>query len=120
KEHVDGGITCFFLNKSIDENDFSNDKGYFLSSVSDLKLKSKTTKYNYVIKTSFEREGYDNISRNLYDEKQVVLKGVLNLLKKEPNCISCVVTSVGYLGMPKRYISNTMYIPKENIKKIME
>ncbi|WP_197474477.1 hypothetical protein, partial [Tenacibaculum ovolyticum] len=119
KEHVNGGITCFFLNKSIDENDFYNDKGFILSSVSDLELKSKTTKYNYVVKTFFKTKRYDNnISSN--DRENIVLKGVLNLLKEEPNCISCVATSVGYMGMPKRYISNTMYIPKENIKKIME
>ena len=119
KEHVNGGITCFFLNKSISKNDFSNDKGFILSSVSDLELKSKTTKYNYVVKTFFKTKIYDN-NLSSVDRKNIVLKEVSNLLNKEPNCISCVATSVGYMGMPKRYISNTMYIPKENIKKIME
>ncbi|WP_064967187.1 hypothetical protein [Tenacibaculum ovolyticum] len=120
KEHTGGRIDCFFKNKKIKESDYINYKGYFLSSVGDPKLKSKATKYNYVISTSFERKGYDNISSNLDDEEKLVLKGVSNLLNKDPKCISCIATAVTMYGMPKRYISNTMYIPKENIKTIME
>ncbi|WP_157578239.1 hypothetical protein, partial [Tenacibaculum ovolyticum] len=111
KEHIGARVDCFFKNKKINENDYIDYKGYFLSSVGDLKLKSKTTKYNYAIKTFFKREGYDNISSNLYDEEKLVLKGVSNLLNKEPKCISCVANSIAYMNIPKRYISNTMYIP---------
>ncbi|WP_422090776.1 hypothetical protein [Tenacibaculum ovolyticum] len=118
KKHTGARVDCFFKNKKINKRYYIDYKGCLLSSVGN--LKSKTSKYNYVINTFFKREGYDNISSNLYDEEKLALKRVSNLLNKEPNCISCVVTSVGYMGMPKRYISNTMYIPKENIKKIME
>lgn len=119
KEHNRARVDCFFKNKKIDENDYIDYKGFLLSSVGYLKLNSKTTKYNYVIKTFFETKKYDN-SLSSADRKNIVLKGVLNLLNKDPKCISCIATAVTMYGMPKRYISNTMYIPKENIKKIME
>jgi len=116
KEHT-GGLTikCFFLDKIINENDFSDYKSYYLQSRwNKSELINKTSKeYIYKVNAVFR----DNID----SKKEKIIKGINEFINENnTNCLSCVATSVAYMNIPKRYISNTMCISKKELKKVMK
>lgn len=119
KEHNIARVKCFFLNKSIDENDFAAYKGYQLRSVRDLILVSEmSNQYTYKIKASV-KDNRSNIGSEEKTEK--VMTAIAKFMNEgNLNCLSCVATSVAYMNIPKRYISKTMCLPKEELKKVMK
>ncbi len=114
KEHSGLTVKCFLIDDIINKNYFSDYKGYYLQSIWDeSKLINKTSKKHfYKIKARF----YSDIGNN----KKVTERVKQTINKNDINCLSCVATSVAYMNVSNRYISNTMCLPKKEIKKVMK
>ena len=119
KNHDAQYLECFFKKMDINMNNFFDYKGYSLNSVMGLILISKTSnKYTYKIKTSFEDK---NSNLGGIEESERVMKGVTKFMTKDNiNCLSCIFTASAFMNTTSRYISNTMCLPKEEIKKVMK
>ena len=120
RDLLGGRIECFFIDREIIEDDFTDYKGYALCSVGDLELLTKTPTYKYKIESFFKLKGVDTVSANPTISNRNALNGAIQELKEDPNCISCVVTSVTMLNLTKRYISNTMCVPKSDLLEVID
>ncbi len=113
-------IDCFFKNERISKKDFVDYKGHISNSVGDLELISKKTKYNYKIEVFFEQKGIEKHSNNPIKQGKIVLKKLKEEFEKQTDCANCAVNAVTFMNTTKRYISNTMCLPKKEITKVME
>lgn len=118
KNHDAQYLECFFKRMTINMNNFFNYKGFALKSVGELELVSKkSNKYTYKIETSFEDKS-SNLSGGKENER--VMKAITKFMNEDnDNCLSCVFTASAFMNVPKRYISNTMYIQKEELQKVL-
>ncbi|GAA4113341.1 hypothetical protein GCM10022393_12280 [Aquimarina addita] len=112
KEHSGLILKCFYTDKKIDEDAFIHHKGYYLESIwGESELISNTQK-GYVYKaTTFVYDSMDpdnNRSKDIYQ-----------FTNSNVDCMSCVASSVAYMNIPNRYISETMCIPANGIKKLV-
>ncbi|WP_435254390.1 hypothetical protein [Tenacibaculum sp. A30] len=120
KEHLGARVDCFFKNERVNKRDYADYKGFILSSVGDLELISKKDKYTYKIKTFFEQEGIEKYSNNPIKQGEIILKKLQEDIDKQTECANCAVTAVTFMNTTKRYISNTMCLPKTEIKKVLK
>lgn len=109
-------LDCFFQNKKITKKDYKKLNNYTLSSVGELKLVSKTTDYNYIINTFFKNNG-SSVSTN--EERQKTKSSITELININDDCLSCVITAVALMNTKERYISDTMCLPKIEIRKVI-
>ncbi len=119
--HNGARVECFFKGDNVEEKDFIDNHSYTLTSVNGIKTipnpKFSEQLYYYYVKVRFVKSD-NNGSSDFLDEKNI--PEISTLLSKKPNCLSCVITAVTYMNTTKRYISNTMCLPKDELKKVVE
>ena len=112
-------FNCFFDKIQFNnQNDYNKYLGYYLRASGEIKEISKeNSMFNYVVEVTFDKKTKDNSS---YFLKKEDISNILNLLNKGNKCLSCAITSVTVLNVTKRYVSNTMCLPKSEVNKVMK
>lgn len=120
KEHNGARLKCFFKTANITDENFKDYNKYILKSIDKIEMTSVFSNKkvnNYKTTISFKKYKKDGDSDFL---KEHEISEILKLINKKTNCLSCVVTAVTFMNTTKRYISNTMCLPKNELKKAME
>ena len=112
-------FNCFFDKIQFNnQSDYNKYLGYYLRASRDIKeVSKKKSMYNYVVEVTFDKKVKDNSS---YFLNKKDISNILNLLNTGDKCLNCAITSVTVLSTTKRYVSNTMCLPKSEIKKVMK
>ncbi len=125
-KHTGARLKCFF-NRKIDDKDFTKNNGYTLSSVQDLQKitsdylpSSNSNLYHYSVKVRFTGEKEGSTAETLGEREREKEPEILKLLNTKPACLNCVVTAVTFMSTTNRYVSNTMCLPKKELKNVIE
>lgn len=95
-----------------------NKLNYYLRASGDLTfISNKNSIYNYFIKVKFDKKTKDNSTYFFIKED---FSNILEMLNESEDCLSCTITAVTILNVTKRYVSNTMCLPKTKIIKVMK
>lgn len=110
-------LDCFFKDKRIDKKDYKILTNYTLSSVGELQLISEKKSFNYIGNLFLKN---NNINIGTEEVREKTKHKISELINKNDDCLSCVITAVAYMNTKERYISETMCLPNAEIKKILK
>lgn len=123
EKHIGPMLGCFFKDSNVNKKDFT-DKNYkyILGAVGNIKTLSNnlSTNNTYHYKAYVELRKYDKNILSEIDIDEKDLPEILELLESQESCLSCAVTAVTMLNVVKRYVSNTMCLPKEEVEKLLK